>query len=123
MNKLLMEENDRPFLARVSKFVYENGNTELLYINGETRKDAGPRSEAQSYWAVAESEINAINVTTVAACLILSVDETVKNPKVRRRVHKEMLLLERWVEAWAGVSWRGRECEGIELFGFEDANS
>ncbi|KAL5992974.1 hypothetical protein ACLOJK_013894 [Asimina triloba] len=27
----------------------------LLFSGGETRKDAGPRSEAQSYWAVAES--------------------------------------------------------------------
>jgi hypothetical protein len=28
-------------------------------------------------------QINAINAATEAACLILSVDETVKNPKVR----------------------------------------
>lgn len=28
----------------------------LLFSGGETRKDAGPRSEAQSYWAIAESE-------------------------------------------------------------------
>lgn len=28
----------------------------LLFSGGETRKDAGPRSEAQSYWSVAESE-------------------------------------------------------------------
>ncbi|KAI4389737.1 hypothetical protein MLD38_001932 [Melastoma candidum] len=27
----------------------------LLFSGGETRKEAGPRSEAQSYWAVAES--------------------------------------------------------------------
>lgn len=27
----------------------------LLFSGGETRKDAGPRSEAQSYWGVAES--------------------------------------------------------------------
>lgn len=27
----------------------------LLFSGGETRKDAGPRSEAQSYWSVAES--------------------------------------------------------------------
>jgi hypothetical protein len=26
----------------------------LLFSGGETRKDAGPRSEAQSYWAVAD---------------------------------------------------------------------
>ncbi|KAF9594030.1 hypothetical protein IFM89_026882 [Coptis chinensis] len=31
-----------------------------------------------------------------------------------RRVHKEMLLLERWVEGVEG------ECEGVELFRFED---
>ncbi|KAH9603180.1 hypothetical protein KSS87_018850 [Heliosperma pusillum] len=28
----------------------------LLFSGGETRKDAGPRSEAQSYWLVAESK-------------------------------------------------------------------
>ncbi|KAI3513579.1 hypothetical protein L1887_20915 [Cichorium endivia] len=28
----------------------------LLFSGGETRKDAGPRSEAQSYWIVAESK-------------------------------------------------------------------
>lgn len=28
----------------------------LLFSGGETRKDAGPRSEAQSYWSVAESK-------------------------------------------------------------------
>ncbi|MBA0751827.1 hypothetical protein Gogos_000725, partial [Gossypium gossypioides] len=28
----------------------------LLFSGGETRKDAGPRSEAQSYWTVADSE-------------------------------------------------------------------
>ncbi|KAF9589408.1 hypothetical protein IFM89_023684 [Coptis chinensis] len=28
----------------------------LLFSGGETRKDAGPRSEAQSYWAVVESK-------------------------------------------------------------------
>ncbi|KAK8554396.1 hypothetical protein V6N12_031360 [Hibiscus sabdariffa] len=28
----------------------------LLFSGGETRKDAGPRSEAQSYWTVSESE-------------------------------------------------------------------
>jgi len=28
----------------------------LLFSGGETRKEAGPRSEAQSYWAIAESK-------------------------------------------------------------------
>lgn len=28
----------------------------LMFSGGETRRDAGPRSEAQSYWAVAESK-------------------------------------------------------------------
>lgn len=28
----------------------------LLFSGGETRKNAGPRSEAQSYWAAAESQ-------------------------------------------------------------------
>uniref|UniRef100_A0A7N0TPL8 DUF218 domain-containing protein n=1 Tax=Kalanchoe fedtschenkoi TaxID=63787 RepID=A0A7N0TPL8_KALFE len=31
-------------------------NALLLFSGGETRKDAGPRSEAQSYWMVAESK-------------------------------------------------------------------
>ncbi|KAM6542520.1 hypothetical protein CsatB_006967 [Cannabis sativa] len=31
-------------------------NSLLLFSGGETRKDAGPRSEAQSYWAIAESK-------------------------------------------------------------------
>ncbi|KAF9613710.1 hypothetical protein IFM89_010152 [Coptis chinensis] len=78
---------------------------------------------ANFVWEHAIVKINAINATTEAACLILSVDETVKNPKVSRRVHKEMLLLERWVEGVAGqvsVAVEG-ECEGVELFGFEDA--
>lgn len=35
-------------------------------------------------------QINAINAATEAACLILSVDETVKNPKV---VCKQFFLL------------------------------
>ncbi|KAF9613004.1 hypothetical protein IFM89_004858, partial [Coptis chinensis] len=78
---------------------------------------------ANFVWEPTVVKINAINATTEAACLILSVDETVKNPKVSRRVHKEMLLLERWVEGMAGqvsVAVEG-ECEGVELFGFEDA--
>ncbi|KAF9618513.1 hypothetical protein IFM89_001914 [Coptis chinensis] len=65
--------------------------------------------------------INAINVATEAACLILSVDETVKNPKVSRRVHKEMLLLERRVEGVVGqisLAVEG-ECAGVELWGLK----
>ncbi|CAN0928597.1 Uncharacterized protein C57A10.07 [Linum grandiflorum] len=38
----------------VEKLVEDKGSL-LLFSGGETRKDAGPRSEAQSYWAVAES--------------------------------------------------------------------
>ncbi|XP_077249833.1 uncharacterized protein C57A10.07 [Tasmannia lanceolata] len=34
----------------------EDESALLLFSGGETRKDAGPRSEAQSYWAVAESK-------------------------------------------------------------------
>ncbi|KAF9595218.1 hypothetical protein IFM89_037816 [Coptis chinensis] len=78
---------------------------------------------ANFVWEPAVVKINAINAATEAACLILSVDETVKNPKVSRRVHKEMLLLERWVEGVAGqvsVAVEG-ECDGVELLGFEDA--
>lgn len=36
--------------------VAEDDKALLLFSGGETRKDAGPRSEAQSYWTVAESE-------------------------------------------------------------------
>jgi hypothetical protein len=32
----------------------EDKNSLLLFSGGETRKEAGPRSEAQSYWGVAE---------------------------------------------------------------------
>lgn len=32
-------------------------------------------------------QINAINAATEAACLILSVDETIKNPKVQLNLH------------------------------------
>lgn len=35
-------------------------------------------------------QINAINAATEAACLVLSVDETVKNPKVMRTLSSEI---------------------------------
>ena len=35
-------------------------------------------------WFKSSTQINAINAATEAACLILSVDETVKNPKVKK---------------------------------------
>ncbi|XP_031265858.1 uncharacterized protein C57A10.07 [Pistacia vera] len=38
------------------KIVAEDEDAILLFSGGETRKDAGPRSEAQSYWTVAESK-------------------------------------------------------------------
>ncbi|KAJ4756597.1 transmembrane protein [Rhynchospora pubera] len=47
------------FLAHIKEGVEAASKDEealLLFSGGETRKDAGPRSEAQSYWAVAESE-------------------------------------------------------------------
>ncbi|KAF9596361.1 hypothetical protein IFM89_009709 [Coptis chinensis] len=101
---------------------------------------------ANFVWEPTVVKINAINATTEAACLILSVDETVKNPKVSHSVFNFSLhcyflmaihcidnpngectrrcyLLERWVEGMAGqvsVAVEG-ECEGVELFGFEDA--
>jgi len=40
-------------------------------------------SFANFVWEPAVVKINAINAATEASCLILSVDETVKNPKVR----------------------------------------
>ncbi|KAJ4953486.1 hypothetical protein NE237_030318 [Protea cynaroides] len=47
------------FLAHIKEGVEIAAKDEgalLLFSGGETRKDAGPRSEAQSYWAVAESK-------------------------------------------------------------------
>lgn len=47
------------FLAHIEQGIEiaaKDENSLLLFSGGETRKDAGPRSEAQSYWAVAESK-------------------------------------------------------------------
>ncbi|KAG6494082.1 uncharacterized protein C57A10.07-like [Zingiber officinale] len=47
------------FLAHIQVGVESAAKDEgalLLFSGGETRKDGGPRSEAQSYWFVAESE-------------------------------------------------------------------
>ncbi|MFS7912656.1 hypothetical protein Hanom_Chr02g00132481 [Helianthus anomalus] len=47
------------FVAHIKEGVEVAANDEdalLLFSGGETRKDAGPRSEAQSYWMVAESK-------------------------------------------------------------------
>lgn len=47
------------FLSHIEEGVEAAGKDEealLLFSGGETRKEAGPRSEAQSYWAVAESK-------------------------------------------------------------------
>lgn len=47
------------FLAHIQEgvgIVAKDEEALLLFSGGETRKDAGPRSEAQSYWAVAESK-------------------------------------------------------------------
>lgn len=47
------------FLAHIRKGVEvaaKDNRALLLFSGGETRKDAGPRSEAQSYWLVAESK-------------------------------------------------------------------
>lgn len=47
------------FLAHVKEgadTAGKDGSALLLFSGGEMRKDAGPRSEAQSYWAVAESK-------------------------------------------------------------------
>ncbi|KAE9616242.1 hypothetical protein Lal_00017628 [Lupinus albus] len=38
------------------QIVASDDSSLLLFSGGETRKDAGPRSEAQSYWAVADSK-------------------------------------------------------------------
>ena len=46
------------FLSHIGqgvKITAEDEGALLLFSGGETRKKAGPRSEAQSYWAVAES--------------------------------------------------------------------
>ncbi|KAG2319605.1 hypothetical protein Bca4012_054151 [Brassica carinata] len=47
------------FLSHIEKGVEAAGREDeslLLFSGGETRKEAGPRSEAQSYWTVAESK-------------------------------------------------------------------
>ncbi|KAJ0257526.1 Transmembrane protein [Hirschfeldia incana] len=47
------------FLSHIEEGVEAAGRDDealLLFSGGETRKEAGPRSEAQSYWAVAESK-------------------------------------------------------------------
>lgn len=47
------------FLSHIQegvKAAAKDDDSLLLFSGGETRKDAGPRSEAQSYWAVAESK-------------------------------------------------------------------
>ncbi|KAL6504825.1 hypothetical protein OROHE_023583 [Orobanche hederae] len=47
------------FVEHIQKGVEIAANDDvslLLFSGGETRKDAGPRSEAQSYWIVAESK-------------------------------------------------------------------
>ncbi|EPS61399.1 hypothetical protein M569_13398, partial [Genlisea aurea] len=47
------------FVSHIQKGVEiadEDNLSLLLFSGGETRKDAGPRSEAQSYWIVAESK-------------------------------------------------------------------
>ncbi|XVF64389.1 hypothetical protein PTKIN_Ptkin09bG0165500 [Pterospermum kingtungense] len=47
------------FLAHIKEGIESTARDDealLLFSGGETRKDAGPRSEAQSYWAVAESK-------------------------------------------------------------------
>lgn len=57
-----LSEESRPgfyFLAHIKEGIESTARDDealLLFSGGETRKDAGPRSEAQSYWAVAESK-------------------------------------------------------------------
>ncbi|VAI44057.1 unnamed protein product [Triticum turgidum subsp. durum] len=67
-------------------------------------------SFANFVWEPAVVKINAINAATEAACLILSVDETVKNPS--RRARKAMLL--RWAAVVEGgcVAEAAGECAG-----------
>ena len=47
------------FLAHIKEGIESTSRDDvalLMFSGGETRKDAGPRSEAQSYWTVAESK-------------------------------------------------------------------
>ncbi|XVE55198.1 hypothetical protein DITRI_Ditri03aG0140300 [Diplodiscus trichospermus] len=47
------------FLAHIKEGIEGTARDDealLMFSGGETRKDAGPRSEAQSYWTVAESK-------------------------------------------------------------------
>ncbi|RZR93952.1 hypothetical protein BHM03_00022545 [Ensete ventricosum] len=82
------------FLAHIQEGVESAAKDEgalLLFSGGETRKDAGPRSEAQSYWAVAESKgwfgilLTCVFDTTGALFLVL----TGKRDNIRSRAHTE----------------------------------
>lgn len=42
-------------------------------------------------------QINAINAATEAACLVLSVDETVKNPKVNKHPTIYIIYIYQWL--------------------------
>lgn len=74
------------FLAHIKEGVEIAGKDDgalLLFSGGETRKDAGPRSEAQSYWAVAESEgwfgqflFISLSFNSVFCYLILNIDNS-----------------------------------------------
>ncbi|KAG5601626.1 hypothetical protein H5410_032996 [Solanum commersonii] len=57
-------------------------------------------SFASFVWEPAVVKINAINAATEAACLILSVDETVKNPKYNLR------------SLWPGLSGKSESAQG-----------
>jgi hypothetical protein len=70
----------------------------LMFSGGETRKDAGPRSEAQSYWSVAESEgwfgecMCYLSSCTYLACLIL-LENIYKLRANLLSIAKEMFLI------------------------------
>ncbi|CAL5401595.1 unnamed protein product [Camellia sinensis] len=90
-------------------------------------------SFANFVWEPAVVKINAINAATEAACLILSVDETVKNPKENTlgcwlhveqflRVHREMQQQVPWVVEGVvellSVVVVDEECGGDRLYRF-----
>jgi len=77
------------YLATNAGFDSLNIITELRYSHHQGHKWAGVDIEKEAVqdsmenfvWEPAANKLNALNAATEAACLILSIDETVKNPK------------------------------------------
>ncbi|KAF2300048.1 hypothetical protein GH714_007562 [Hevea brasiliensis] len=75
-------------------------------------------SFANFVWEPAVVKINAINAATEAACLVLSVDETVKNPKSESAQGEAAASAMGGRGRGAAFSWPWTGCEGDELTGY-----